>query len=105
MKISCMFTFKHGIFHPECWNILLHKMKILHVPNRRRIRHVDVVVVSKYSCMWIGGGKRGYLGPGKELSGLKKGAVDPEHGTSMGISLHSCTKGYNPKKEDFLNTS
>jgi hypothetical protein len=41
----------------------------------------------------MGGGKRGYLWPGKGLSEVKNGAVDPEHGTSTGRSLHPYTKG------------
>jgi hypothetical protein len=42
------------------------------VTYRGRIGHVDVVVVSRCSHVWMGGGKRGCLGSGKELNGAEK---------------------------------
>jgi hypothetical protein len=49
-----------------------YKAQVFIVPNRRRIGHVVVIVVSKCSHVWMGGGKMGYLGLGKGLSGAEK---------------------------------
>ncbi len=71
---------------------------LVHVPNRRRTGHVDVVVVSKCSHVWMGGGKRGkFWDLARGWVGLRNGAVDPEHGTSRGWDLRLCTKGHHPK--------
>jgi hypothetical protein len=42
------------------------------MPNRRRIRQVNVMIVNKCSNMWMGERNRGCLGPGKVLGGAKK---------------------------------
>jgi hypothetical protein len=38
------------------------------VPNTRRVGHVDVVVFSKCSNVWMDVGKKGCLRPGKGLN-------------------------------------
>ncbi len=40
------------------------------MPDRRRIGHVDVVIVSKCSHVWMSGGKKGMPGVGQ---GAKRG--------------------------------
>jgi hypothetical protein len=54
------------------------------VPNRRKIRHVDVIFGSKCSHVWMGGEKGDVWGQARGRAGLKNGAVYPEHGICTG---------------------
>jgi hypothetical protein len=55
-----------------------------------------------FACV-DGWGKKEILGARQGAErGLKNRAVDPEHGTGMGRSSPSRTKGNHPKQEDFL---
>ncbi len=49
-----------------------YKVQVFIVPNRRRIGHVVVIIASKCSHVWMGGGKMGYLGLDEGLSGAEK---------------------------------
>jgi hypothetical protein len=49
---------------------------IVLVLNRRRIGHIDVVIVSKCPYVWMGGGKRDvWARQGAEQQGLKMGQL------------------------------
>ncbi len=66
-------------------------------PKEEKSGHIDVIVVSKDLQVWRGGGKKGYLGPGKGLNGLKYWAVDPEHGPAWVELRIPVQRAANPK--------
>ncbi len=74
MKFLTSKATKNNAHHNLCSNyncnqILEIKSLRVSAPNRRRIWHDDVIIVSKYSHVWTSGVKKGYLGLDMGLSG------------------------------------